>query len=61
MNIWQQEFNERMGGKTCREVKLIGQQMATDRLISKVLQEQNDKIARSKAMQRVKNYLRDVM
>jgi len=61
MNNWQREINERMDGKTCREVKLIGQQMTTDRVITKILKEQNNKVARSKAMQRIKNYLREVM
>jgi len=61
MNNWQREINERMGGKTCREVKLIGQQMTTDRVITKILKEQNNKVDRSKAMQRIKNYLREVM
>ena len=61
MNNWQENFNQRMGEKTCREIKEIGRQMQADRLITKILRNQNEKVARSKAMKRVKDYLKGVM
>lgn len=61
MSKWKDNFYERFGGKTCREIKEIGQWVKAKEEANKILRENKEKYNRSKAKKLIENYLKEVL